>query len=54
VNSHFDLSVFGIITTLDLLVPRYRKTACYGHFGRDSFPWEVTDKAALLYEDVGR
>ncbi len=38
VNSHFDLSVFGIITTLDLLVPRYRKTACYGHFGRDSFP----------------
>ena len=49
VNSHFDLSVFGIITTLDLLVPRYRKTACYGHFGRDSFPWEVTDKAALLY-----
>ncbi|QFH69903.1 methionine adenosyltransferase [Enterobacter sp. E76] len=54
VNRHFDLSVFGIITMLDLLVPRYRKTACYGHFGRDSFPWEVTDKAALLREDVGR
>jgi S-adenosylmethionine synthetase len=54
VHRHFDLSVFGIITMLDLLVPRYRKTACYGHFGRDSFPWEVTDKAALLREYVGR
>lgn len=54
VNRHFDLSVFGIISMLDLLVPRYRKTACYGHFGRDSFPWEATDKAAQLREDVGR
>ncbi len=54
VNRHFDLSVYGIISMLDLLVPRYRKTACYGHFGRDSFPWERTDKAALLREDVGR
>ncbi|MDQ7881912.1 methionine adenosyltransferase [Atlantibacter hermannii] len=54
VNHHFDLSVFGIINMLDLLVPRYRKTACYGHFGRDSFPWEATDKAALLREEVGR
>lgn len=44
VNSHFDLSVFGIITTLDLLVPRYRKTACYGHFGRDSFPGKLRTK----------
>ena len=54
VNRHFDLSVYGIISMLDLLVPRYRKTACYGHFGRDSFPWERTDKAALLREDVGQ
>ncbi|WP_312311272.1 methionine adenosyltransferase [Atlantibacter sp.] len=53
VHRHFDLSVFGIISMLDLLVPRYRKTACYGHFGRDSFPWEATDKAALLRDDVG-
>jgi len=53
VNRHFDLSVYGIISMLDLLVPRYRKTACYGHFGRDSFPWESTDKAAQLREDVG-
>jgi len=45
---HFDLSVYGIIQMLDLLVPRYRQTACYGHFGRDIFPWEKTDKAAAL------
>ncbi|WP_416347519.1 methionine adenosyltransferase [Acerihabitans sp. TG2] len=54
INHHFDLSVFGIIQMLDLLVPRYRKTACYGHFGRGIFPWEMTDKAALLREDAGR
>ncbi|WP_424587300.1 methionine adenosyltransferase [Buttiauxella sp.] len=48
VTRHFDLSVYGIIQMLDLLVPRYRQTACYGHFGRDIFPWEKTDKAAAL------
>lgn len=48
VTRHFDLSVYGIIQTLDLLVPRYRQTACYGHFGRDIFPWEKTDKATVL------
>lgn len=35
-----DLSVGGIINGLKLLRPIYQKTACYGHFGRDSFPWE--------------
>lgn len=35
-----DLSLPGIIKGLDLLQPIYRRTACYGHFGRDSFPWE--------------
>lgn len=50
---HFDLSVYGIIKQLDLLAPRYRQTACYGHFGRDIFPWENTDKVALLQEAVG-
>lgn len=35
-----DLSVGGIIKELNLLRPIYQKTACYGHFGRDSFPWE--------------
>ncbi|MEE3663611.1 methionine adenosyltransferase [Brenneria sp. g21c3] len=48
VEQHFDLSVYGIIRQLDLLAPRYRQTACYGHFGREIFPWELTDKAALL------
>lgn len=52
VESHFDLSVFGIIQQLDLLAPRYRQTACYGHFGRDIFPWEKTDKAAALREEA--
>ncbi len=43
----FDLSPAGIIRSLDLLKPIYRKTATYGHFGRteDSFTWEKTDKA---------
>ena len=36
-----DLSVLGILDTLDLRRPIYRKTAQYGHFGRDGFPWEV-------------
>jgi len=52
VTRHFNLSVCGIIQTLDLLVPRYRQTACYGHFGRDIFPWEKTDKAAALRADA--
>ena len=52
VERHFDLSVYGMICQLDLLAPRYRQTACYGHFGRDIFPWERTDKAALLRDDA--
>ncbi|MDE2589389.1 MAG: methionine adenosyltransferase domain-containing protein, partial [Patescibacteria group bacterium] len=35
-----DTSVKGIITTLELRQPLYQKTSAYGHFGRDSFPWE--------------
>ncbi|WP_321282666.1 methionine adenosyltransferase [uncultured Vibrio sp.] len=42
VNEHFNLRVYEMIQHLNLLVPRYRKTACYGHFGRDDFPWENT------------
>ena len=43
----FDLSPKGIITSLDLLRPIYRKTAAYGHFGREDadFTWEQTDRA---------
>lgn len=40
INRNFDLTPKGIIQTLDLLRPIYRKTASYGHFGRDEFPWE--------------
>ena len=48
----FDLTPKGIITTLDLIRPIYRKTASYGHFGRelDIFNWEKTDKKDELME----
>ncbi|MBU0476922.1 methionine adenosyltransferase domain-containing protein, partial [Patescibacteria group bacterium] len=48
----FDLSPGGIIETLNLLQPIYRKTACYGHFGRNepSFTWEKTDKVEKIRE----
>lgn len=46
VRNIFDLTPNGIITKLDLRRPIYRRTACYGHFGRidEGFPWEKTDK----------
>lgn len=44
----FDLSPGGIISHLNLLQPIYQKTAAYGHFGRDSFSWEQTDKVDAL------
>lgn len=40
----FDLTPHGILNTLDLKRPIYQETASYGHFGRDIFPWEKTDK----------
>ncbi|MGC8765575.1 MAG: methionine adenosyltransferase [Brevinematia bacterium] len=40
----FDLTPAGIIKTLDLRKPIYKKTASYGHFGRSEFSWEKTDK----------
>ncbi len=40
VEDNFDLSVANIIKELDLRRPIYKKTACYGHFGNPSFPWE--------------
>ncbi|KKA44252.1 MULTISPECIES: methionine adenosyltransferase [Salinivibrio] len=48
VREHFDLRPYGLQEMLDLLQPIYKQTAAYGHFGRDIFPWEKTDKAALL------
>ncbi len=55
VARHFDLRPKGIVQMLDLLRPIYRKTAAYGHFGRDEpeFSWERTDKAAILRADAG-
>ena len=44
----FDLTPSGIIRTLDLLKPIYRETAAYGHFGREGFSWERTDKVEAL------
>ncbi len=44
----FDLTPAGIIKTLGLKAPIYRKTAAYGHFGRAGFPWEKTDKVGAL------
>jgi S-adenosylmethionine synthetase len=51
----FNLTPSGIIRELDLLRPIYRKTAAYGHFGREEegFSWEKTDKARLLLEKLG-
>lgn len=48
VTEVFDLTPKGIITALDLRKPIYRKTAAYGHFGRNEFSWEQTDKVADL------
>jgi S-adenosylmethionine synthetase len=55
VRGHFDLRPKGIIQMLDLLRPIYRKTAAYGHFGRDEpeFSWERTDKAQTLRAAAG-
>ncbi len=50
VRKNFDLSPAGIIEKLDLLRPIYRKTACYGHFGRENagFKWEEKDCAGVF------
>ena len=55
VLTHFDLRPKGIVKMLNLLRPIYRKTAAYGHFGREEpeFTWEATDKAAALKAAAG-
>ena len=53
VKKVFDLTPSGIVRSLDLKKPVYRKTAAYGHFGRDSFSWEKTDKTDELKAAVG-
>lgn len=54
IRKHFDLTPRGIIKTLNLRRPIYRKTAAYGHFGRTEkeFTWEKTDKAKALAKDA--
>ncbi|HAT39578.1 methionine adenosyltransferase [Polynucleobacter necessarius] len=55
VSEHFDLRPKGIVKMLNLLRPIYRKTAAYGHFGREEpeFSWEQADKAAALRAAAG-
>jgi S-adenosylmethionine synthetase len=55
INEHFDLRPKAIIQQLDLLRPIYKKTAAYGHFGRElpEFTWEKTDKAEELKAAAG-
>lgn len=55
INQVFDMRPKAIIQQLDLLRPIYRKTAAYGHFGRerDDFTWEKTDRADELRDIAG-
>ncbi|MBF0422794.1 MAG: methionine adenosyltransferase [Magnetococcales bacterium] len=55
IREHFDLRPKAIIQTLNLLRPIYRKTAAYGHFGRElpEFHWEKTDKAQAIRQSAG-
>lgn len=54
INRHFDLRPAGIIKTLDLRRPIFKKTAAYGHFGRNDadFTWEKTDIAEILKKEA--
>ncbi|MEO0972215.1 MAG: methionine adenosyltransferase, partial [Pseudomonadota bacterium] len=55
IREHFDLTPYGIRTSLDLVRPIYQGTAAYGHFGREEpqFSWEHTDKADALRDAIG-
>jgi S-adenosylmethionine synthetase len=55
VKELFNLTPKGIIESLDLLRPIYRKTAAYGHFGRElsEFTWEKTDKVDAIKAYLG-
>ncbi|MCM8807042.1 MAG: methionine adenosyltransferase [Candidatus Omnitrophica bacterium] len=54
IKENFDLSPRGIIKKLDLLRPIYKKTACYGHFGRndEDFTWEKTDSVEIFKKNI--
>jgi len=55
IRAYFQMTPRGMIEQLDLLRPIYKKTACYGHFGRTEpeFTWEKTDKADILKKEAG-
>jgi S-adenosylmethionine synthetase len=55
IRKNFDLTPKGMIETLDLRRPIYKKTAAYGHFGRNDpdFIWEKTDRADIFKKGVG-
>ena len=55
IRKHFNLTPQGIIESLNLRRPIYKKTAAYGHFGRSDpeFFWEKTDKASALRQEAG-
>lgn len=53
VRQNFDLRPYGLQEMLNLLQPIYKKTAAYGHFGREEFPWEATNKVELLKDFAG-
>src|SRR5262249_38678456 len=55
IRKHFDFTPAGIIKYLDLRRPIYKKTAAYGHFGRNEpeFSWERTNRVKDLRDDAG-
>ena len=55
IRKHFKLTPQGIIDSLNLRRPIYRKTVRHGHFGRElpEFTWEAKDKAPLLRRELG-
>jgi S-adenosylmethionine synthetase len=53
IREHFQLTPGGIIESLDLRRPIFQPTAAYGHFGRDEFSWENTDKAKAIASALG-
>ncbi len=54
IQTKFDMRPKAIIEQLDLLKPVYKKTAAYGHFGRDEFSWEKTTRAKQMADDLSR
>jgi len=52
--ANFDMRPKALIDQLGLLAPIYKPTAAYGHFGRSEFPWEKTDRAAKMADDLNR